>query len=108
MEPRRRKKNRLKDHDYGCPGYYFLTACIRNKADLLGEIAAEINISRGDSVGRDAPGAPLAYCRAILPLEAGFKSRGRFPGALTLGTDSDIIKAINFVFGGAYMYGEES
>ena len=59
MEPRRRKKNRLKDHDYGCPGYYFLTACIRNKADLLGEIAAEINISRGDSVGRDDPGAPL-------------------------------------------------
>ena len=49
IEPRRRKKNRLKDHDYGCPGYYFLTACIRNKAGLLGEIAAEINISRGDS-----------------------------------------------------------
>lgn len=38
MEPRKRKPNRLKDYDYSETGAYFVTACIKEKHCILGDI----------------------------------------------------------------------
>ena len=42
-----RKDIRLKGYDYSNAGYYFLTFCVKNKHELLGEV-----------VGDAAPGVP--------------------------------------------------
>jgi len=42
-----RKNIRLKDYDYSQAGCYFVTICVKDKHELLGNV-----------VGRDAPGAP--------------------------------------------------
>jgi REP element-mobilizing transposase RayT len=33
-----RKPNRLKEYDYSEPGYYFITICTKNKAEIFGKI----------------------------------------------------------------------
>ncbi len=35
---RNRKLNRLKDHDYSTPGYYFVTICTKGRVEWFGEI----------------------------------------------------------------------
>ena len=33
-----RKSNRLKGHDYSSSGYYFITICVKDKRELLGQV----------------------------------------------------------------------
>ncbi|MBC8402343.1 MAG: transposase [Candidatus Marinimicrobia bacterium] len=40
----RRKPNRLPDYDYSQPGYYFVTICVRNYVESLGQINAGVFI----------------------------------------------------------------
>ena len=52
LDPPKRKQNRLRGYDYGRAGYYFITVCTGQRAELFGEVAPP-------DVGRDDPGAPL-------------------------------------------------
>ncbi len=54
----KRKPTRLKDYDYSTPGMYFLTVCIKNRANLLGKI-----VGCGDF---DAPKMVLSKYGVIL------------------------------------------
>jgi len=36
--PTRRNTNRIPQHDYSKPGYYFITICINNRKQLFGII----------------------------------------------------------------------
>lgn len=36
---RNRKSNRLKGYDYGTPGMYFVTICVKNKNEIFGEVS---------------------------------------------------------------------
>ena len=49
---RNRKRNRLKGYDYSQKGWYFITICVKNRIECLGEIKNEkIKCSRyGDIV----------------------------------------------------------
>ena len=38
MELPKRKPTRLKGYDYSIPGMYFLTICVKDRKQLLGEI----------------------------------------------------------------------
>ncbi len=38
MDLPERKPTRLKDYDYSSPGAYFVTICVKNKAQILGKI----------------------------------------------------------------------
>ncbi len=38
MDLPERKQTRLKNYDYSSPGAYFITMCVKNKENLLGEI----------------------------------------------------------------------
>jgi hypothetical protein len=49
-ELRTRKPNRLNDYDYSQSGYYFVTICTKDRAELLGEIMPV--------VGATVPGRP--------------------------------------------------
>ena len=53
MELPKRKNIRLKDYDYSQRGAYFLTVCVKDKHELLGEIAV------GDAV-RSVPSVRLS------------------------------------------------
>ncbi len=35
---RERKKNRLQNYNYSCPGWYFVTICTKNRVESFGEI----------------------------------------------------------------------
>lgn len=73
-----RKRNRLKDYDYGTPGAYFITVCTRGRARILSHIQFFYN----DTVGRDAPIppkvvlTPIDSCleRAILQTQAAYSN----------------------------------
>ena len=41
MELRQRKKMRLQGYDYGRAGYYFITICVAERAELLGRVVEE-------------------------------------------------------------------
>ena len=41
-----RKPNRLKDYDYSQNGYYFVTICVKDKHELLGQIDVGANCVR--------------------------------------------------------------
>lgn len=41
MELPKRKPTRLADYDYGTPGAYFVTLCIQNRKNILGNIVGE-------------------------------------------------------------------
>ena len=41
-----RKSNRLKDYDYSQNGYYFITICVKDKHELLGQIDVGANCVR--------------------------------------------------------------
>ncbi len=48
MNPPKRKHPRLKQYDYSSDGAYFITVCVKDKREMLGEI----------TVGRDDLGTP--------------------------------------------------
>ena len=58
MELQKRKATRLKGYDYSAVGMYFITVCVRGRADILGEI-----VGCGDF---DAPQMILSDYGAIL------------------------------------------
>ena len=35
LDPPKRKQNRLQGYDYGRPGYYFITVCANERAELF-------------------------------------------------------------------------
>lgn len=41
MDPLKRKQNRLQGYDYGRPGYYFITVCVEERAEMLSEVVRE-------------------------------------------------------------------
>ena len=51
MELRRRKQNRLQGYDYSRAGYYFITVCAGERAELFWDMIAE-NASVGAACGR--------------------------------------------------------
>lgn len=55
MELRRRKKMRLQGYDYGRAGYYFITICVAERAELLGRVVEEC---------RGAHCAPAIFCQS--------------------------------------------
>ena len=58
MDLPKRKPTRLKGYDYGAPGMYFLTVCVKDRKKLLGEI-----VGCGDF---DAPKMDLSEFGTIL------------------------------------------
>ena len=48
--PTRRNTNRISQHDYSKPGYYFITICTENRKQLFGTI--ENNEMASNDVGR--------------------------------------------------------
>ena len=55
MELPKRKRNRLKDHDYSEPGSYFVTICTHDRKPVLSRIIINDALDGGITVGDGSP-----------------------------------------------------
>ena len=65
MELPRRKPNRLKDYDYSQNGAYFITICVKDKQELLGEIMGTPIVGGDVFISHIAPPVPCEWSAHI-------------------------------------------
>ena len=62
----KRKRNRLKAYDYRAPGAYFVTVCVKEHRNLLGEVTAGADVGIGPRVVLSERGAAVErYVKTI-------------------------------------------